>query len=252
MKSNRMHKLNSMVLATMLFVPALGVAQTATGPNDVYIEQVGNSNAVTIEQVGGTNRVGGTTTAIPSSSNYGTITGSTNTVLVKQTGDNNLEQYNIRGNNNNYSVIVLGGGNSNKLNIGSAGALVNLRNSVTETVTGDNNTIVQTLLGNDINSTLTVTGSTNDVAKELYSSRGTSAVTITGGNNKLEAEQLDSAGANGHILTALIVGGYNSIVTQQQGSNDTTIDLKIAGDNNTVTVRTSSTSIVGPRTAVVR
>ena len=45
------------LLAMSLSFAAL--ATDATGPNKVYIEQVGNSNLITIEQVGGTNNVGG-------------------------------------------------------------------------------------------------------------------------------------------------------------------------------------------------
>ena len=33
----------------------------ATGPNNVYLEQIGNSNTVTVEQIGGTNNIGGVT-----------------------------------------------------------------------------------------------------------------------------------------------------------------------------------------------
>jgi hypothetical protein len=47
-------------------------------------------------------------------------------------------------------------------------------------------------------------------------------------------------------------GDYNSITTQQQGFNDTTVNIKTTGDHNTITVRTSSTSIVNPVSAIAR
>jgi len=76
---------------------------------------------------------------------------------------------------------------------------------------------------------------------------------ITGDNNKLDIEQLDASGANGHNLKKVIQGNTNSIVTQQQGINDTTIDIKATGDSNTITIRTSSAStIANPKTAVAR
>lgn len=227
-------------------------AQTATGPNNVYIEQIGNTNAITIEQVGGTNNIGGVDNTTPSDTNYATITGNTNTVTVTQTGDNNLGQYNIRGNDNTYTSTVTGQNNNSKLTVGTVDNPTNLRNTVTETVTGDNNTVVQVVIGNDINSTLSITGNTNEVNKELKSTRGVSNIVVLGSNNKLDAQQLDTAGAVGHNLQQTVTGDFNSIVTQQQGTNDTTVDIQTTGNHNTITVRSSSGVIVGPLTAVAR
>jgi hypothetical protein len=87
----------------------------------------------------------------------------------------------------------------------------------------------------------------------LKSSNGISDISITGGGNKLDIEQFDASGANGHYLKQIISGSSNSVMTQQQGTNDTTVDIKTTGDNNTITVRTSSAStITNPRTAVAR
>lgn len=127
-----------------------------------------------------------------------------------------------------------------------------LRSTVTETVTGNNNTTDQTVIGNDITSTLSITGSTNQVTTNLSSTNGVSNVEITGSNNKLDIEQRDVAGSNGHNLQQYVSGDYNSIVTQQQGSNDTSVDIRTTGSHNTVTVRTSSSTIIGPQTAVAR
>ncbi len=228
------------------------MAQTAvTGPNKVYIEQIGNTNTVTIEQVGGTNSIGGTANATPSSTNYATISGSSNVVAMIQTGDNNLGQYNIKGSNNTYTSTVTGSGNKTKLDAGDQNTNT-LRAAITETVTGNNNTAIQTVIGNDITSTLGITGNTNEVTKVLKSTNGVSDIAITGNNNKLDIEQVDASGANGHNLKQVIAGDYNSIVTQQQGTNDTTVDIKTTGSHNTITVRTSSSTIVNPSTAVAR
>ena len=85
-------------LSAILIVAAMPLsgpmAQTVapTGPNKVYIEQVGNLNTVTIEQVGVANTVGGVAAGGASNTNYGTITGSSNTVGITQTGDGNSAQ----------------------------------------------------------------------------------------------------------------------------------------------------------------
>lgn len=253
----------------LLGYASIGVAQStiATGPNKVYIEQVGSTNTITIQQVGGTNSVGGTavdaqtvdstglTTLTPtaaSSSNYATITGSTNVVGLTQTGSANSAQYNIRGNNNVYNSTVVGNNNKTKLNIGDSSNPSNLRNTVTETITGNTNIIIQDIVGNDISSTSTITGNSNEVTKELKSTNGISILEITGSNNVINSQQVDSAGANGHYLKNVIAGSYNSITTQQQGSNDTTVDIKTTGDHNTITVRTSSATIATPATAIAR
>lgn len=233
------------------------VSNTATGPNKVYIEQIGSSNTITLEQVGGTNGIGGTASTngawdAPSSSNYATVTGNSNVIGITQRGNNNLGQYNVRGNNNNYTSSVTGSDNKTKLDIGDVNNASNLRNIVTETITGDSNTVKQAVIGNDIKSTLTITGNANEVTKELKSTNGTSDISITGNSNKLDIQQVDSAGANGHYLKQVIAGDYNSVVTQQQGNNDTSVDIKATGSHNTITVRTSSSSIVGPSTAVAR
>lgn len=256
----------SVLMLAFVSTVAFAVDNTATGPNKVYIEQIGNTNTITIEQVGGTNNVGGIngTTSVsgsdhltthtpdaPSSLNYATVNGNTNVLALTQTGNNNSAQYNIKGNQNTYTSTVVGNGNKTKLKAGDANT-ANLRNTITEAITGNTNLSIQTLLGNDITSSTTVTGNNNEITQDLKSSNGSSTNAITGHNNVVFTEQLDSAGANGHVLNNVIAGDYNSVMTQQQGSNDTTVDIKTTGDHNTITVRTSSSAIVNPVTAIAR
>lgn len=256
----------SIIMLALMSTSVFATDPNATGPNKVYIEQIGNTNIITIEQAGGTNNVGGIngTTSVsgadhatthtpdaPSALNYATVNGNTNVVSVTQTGTNNSAQYNIKGNQNNYTSTVTGNNNKTKLKMGDANT-TNLRNTVTETITGNDNVSIQTLLGNDITSTTTITGNNNQITQDLKSTNGTSTNTITGHNNYVFTEQLDSAGANGHSLNNVIAGDYNSIMTQQQGFNDTTVDIQTTGSHNTVTVRTSSAAIVNPVTAIAR
>lgn len=251
-------------------VSGLVAAQSAnTGPNKVYIEQLGNTNKVIIDQIGGNNNVGGiidttplavdatgVTTLVPeapSSTNYALINGSSNNVTMKQQGDSNSAQYNIKGSNNNYTSTIVGNVNQTKLIMGDTNT--NTTNSnVTETVTGNNNLILQTVVGDAINSTVKLTGDRNQVTNELKSSNGTSYIEVTlGSDNVINAQQIDAAGANGHSLRNVITGSYNSITTQQQGTNDSTIDIKTTGDHNTITVRsTNAASVLNAATAIVR
>jgi len=101
-------------------------------------------------------------------------------------------------------------------------------------------------------SLVSINGNLNQITKELKSSNGTSDISITGGSNVLNIQQIDSAGANGHYLKEVIAGSFNSITTQQQGTNDTTVDVRVTGSNNTITVRSSSSAILNPATAIAR
>lgn len=268
MKQNKLFKrslLFALLTAPFAAYPAMGQS-TSTGPNKVYIEQIGDSNTINIQQIGGTNNVGGTagnttvgitgvtthTPDQPSVNNYATINGSSNQLTINQTGDNNSAQYNVRGSFNVYSSTVAGNGNQTKLVVGTANIASNY-NTITESITGDNNLIIQNVTGGNVNSNVQLVGSTNQVTTELSSARGNALITINGSNNIINAQQTDAAGAIGHVLVNQITNGdYNSITTQQQGTNDTTVNIQTAGSHNTITVRSSSSTIIDPKTAVAR
>lgn len=266
MKTNKLNTAKN-VFAVVAFVSLNAVAQqnTATGPNKVYLEQIGDTNTIVVNQIGGTNNLGGTngnvsvdgtgittlTPDAPSVTNYATTTGANNTVTVNQTGSNNSAQYNIKGSNNNYSSTVTGDNNQTKLTMGTANVAAS-NNTVTETITGSNNLIIQNVTGSNVTSTIGISGGTNQVTTDLQSSRGNANIQILGSNNVINAEQTGAAGAAGHVLINTVTGDYNSIITQQQGTNDTTIDLQTTGSFNTITVRQSNSAIVNPKTAIAR
>ena len=259
-------KLLTILIMAAMPLSGYAVAQSAsTGPNLVYIEQVGSSNLINIEQVGGTNSVGGVTGTVSvdsagvttltpgaaSSINYGTVTGSNNQLALIQHGNNNSAQYNIKGSYNIYQSTVTGNDNQTNLTMGST--TVNTTNSnVIETVTGNSNTVIQNVVGDRIMSTLSINGSNNQVTNDLQSTNGTVMNTIQGNFNVVNSQQSDSAGAVGHQLVLNTVGDYNSIRTQQQGFNDTTVNISTLGNHNTITVRSSSAPIVSPMTAIAR
>lgn len=237
----------------------------STGPNKVYIEQVGSSNLITIEQVGGTNNVGGIAGSVtvdstgvstlvataPSAQNYATINGSTNVVNINQQGSSNSAQYSIKGSNNNYTSAITGHSNQTKLSIGDTNTN-GLRNVIGETVIGNSNMLITNMVGSDNTMATTITGNENQITNTVTTSNADITHTINGNSNVINAQQIDAAGANGHSLKNVILGSYNSITTQQQGSNDTTIDTNTNGSHNTITVRTSSSAIATPVSAIAR
>lgn len=251
-------------IALAAFV-ALNAWAQSTGPNKVYLEQIGDSNTITVEQVGGTNNVGGTggnvsvngtnvttlTPDAPGTTNYATTTGSNNVISINQTGSNNSAQYNVTGSNNNYSSTVTGDNNQTKLTMGTSNVAAS-SNSVTESVVGNTNMIITNVQGSNVVSNVSITGSTNQVTLDLLTTGGDANTQITGSNNIIISEQRDAGGGNAHSLINTVNGNYNSIVTQQQGTNDTAVNLNTDGSHNTITVRTSSGTIVNPNTAVAR
>lgn len=256
------------LLILLLFSNSI-FAAGPTGTNNVYIEQLGNSNTIIIDQIGGTNNVGGTTLVSPisygddniitafvpsaaASTNYATITGNTNQVTLNQTGDGNWAQYNITGNNNIYSSLITGMQNQTLLTIGVVGT-PSSTNIVNETVSGDTNFIIQSLTNDNIHSTIAITGDSNQITTRLNSKNGINTTTVIGNFNSFINEQ--DKGGVGHQLTQLITGDFNSVVTQQQGLNDSVIDINTTGNKNTITVHSTNDAtlgIIGEKSAVAR
>jgi hypothetical protein len=255
------------IFAGILLSVAVAAAGSS-GPNNVYIEQIGNSNLLTIEQVGGGNNIGGVANdnlsvatqtnlttlspTVPSPTNYGTINGSNNILTMTQHGDTNSAQYKILGSNNNYTSLVIGNNNQTHLSVGDITHPTNLRNVFTEFLTGSNNLVLQQVTGNDITDNITAVGNGNQITNNFLSTNGTSDDVIHGNYNVVVSEQIDSAGATGHTLWLNTTGDYNSITTQQQGFNDTTVNIDTTGSHNTITVRTSNSLITNPVSAVIR
>jgi hypothetical protein len=245
-------KIFKAILAGFIITSALQPA--FANPNSVYIDQQGVLNHVMITQLGGNNGVGGFASTTPSDTNYATIIGNTNSIAFAQVGVNNLTQYAVMGNTNSYTSNITGNDNTIKLHIGSALAPKN-QNTIYEAVIGLTNLIDQTISANQVVSTVLITGNNNDVVTSLASDRGNSYVEIQGLAtwNRVEVEQTDVAGANGHNAKVLITDGTrNSVLVQQQGTNDNTTDIRISGSSNTITVRSSSTTFVNARVAPPR
>lgn len=257
-----------LLLTTFLSQTAFGVG-ISTGPNNVYIEQIGTSNTINVEQVGGTNTVGGTSGTISvdsagvtsvtpvaaSALNYGTVTGSSNILNITQHGNNDWAQYNILGGNNMYTSTITGSSNQTSLTVGSQGNPSNNYNTITELISGDSNLSLQNLIGNYITSFLSASGNFNQVTQNITSTSGiagssdNSTINISGNSNIINTQQND---VGVHSLVENTTGSSNAIYTQQQGANNTNVNILTQGDFNTVTVRTSSATIVSPQSAIAR
>jgi hypothetical protein len=147
---------------------------------------------------------------------------------------------------------MLGNGNQTRLTIGNPNSATNSQNVITEQIIGNSNMIIQDVVGSNITTNTVLDGDSNQVTSSLLSSRGSVSNVTNGNSNVFNIQQMDAAGANGHQLAMMTTGDFNSITTQQQGTNDTTVNIQTQGSNNTITVRTSSSSIVSPATAIAR
>lgn len=270
-----------MKIIQLFLIFILSISSVYGLENKVYIEQTGSSNVVTIDQIGAGNMVGGTTgtsvtvpaaskvagppiipshlativTGDPSSSNYALIKGDSNKLTLNHIGDSNWAQYLIYGNTNTYSNSVTGNNNIAILKIGT-NTINSIDNKITEIISGNYNYISQTVTGNNVTSKYTISGiaGTNDnnqITATFASTNGSNDTLIDGSSNHLINEQLDGGP---HILKQDIAGDYNSIVTQQQGSSATTVDIKVLGSFNSITVRSSDSisGIINPTTALIQ
>jgi hypothetical protein len=163
--------------------------------------------------------------------------------------------YFIFGNNNTYNSTVTGSNNQTQLTIGDQLNSNNLHNIINETFSGDSNMSFHHIIGNYITSNLTVAGNLNQITQNLNGVTGTASfsdssnINVSGNSNILNTQQTD---VGIHSVTETVVGSNNAIYTQQQGANNTNVDINTQGSYNTVTIRTSSSSIVSPQSAIAR
>lgn len=220
------------------FVIALSIACSASAlaqstDNKVHIDQVGSSNTVTLTQAGSGNTIGNGT------ADYATITGDSNAVTVTQTGDNNKMQYKITGSTNTFTNVTTGNGNDVLVTCGTSdGACTGV--IIDQNITGDNNKLVETIAGNAISSKTKIVGNLNDLEYNLTSSNGKLDIDISGDSNVMRHTQSGAAGVVGHDLKVVLIGSLNQVTTTQAGTIDTTVDIKINGGSNVITVSTSN------------
>jgi len=230
--------------------------------NSIYIDQLGDNATVNISQDGAGNRVKGIVSGNPGqTSDPAKIYGDGVNVAVTQTGAGNslaLGIVAVVGYTNSADVTysVSGGNNIGYINLNNAGASAAVQDTVVSiTQSGGGNTTNVKMLGGGNNLTATQTGggatlitdvnanattqtiatsggSANSVTTTLTGDKGTVNVAIVGGSNTVSITQ-DGGGANGHNAGIDLTGSGNSVTTVQQGTIDTTINLKSVGSNNT-------------------
>lgn len=179
--------------------------------NDVYIEQVGDGATVTITQDGTSNRVGDLGT--PS-----LILGDANVVTIDQIGSSNTLDMTINGAAVTATVTTNGSNNTQVIDCGTANSATCGSSFIKQEVTGDYNTVTQTLVASATqHSEILIAGDYNTVSHTTSGNAGHSGIiTITGGVALAgNTVNLIQGGTNAQQSTITSTGHGNTITINQ-------------------------------------
>jgi hypothetical protein len=191
----------------VLIMAVLGL--TSVYANVVYIDQVGDSSVVTIMQDGTGNIVG-------DSIDPAFIGGGSNVLDIQQIGSGNELSMVVNGAAASVIVETVGSNNTQDIQCGTVSSSECSGSTITQTVTGDNNTITQDLgSGANHTSNITVTGDTNNITHTSTSSGTTT-------------------------LNAVISGNLNTVGVTQSGMTTQNVTLNSTGNSNTITINQSN------------
>lgn len=177
--------------------------------NDVYVEQVGSSSDVTITQQGTGNEAGNNVDSL-----Y--IGSGSNTVTIDQIGDNNTLGMIVNGSSTDVTVATTGSSNIQRIDCGTIVSTSCAGSVITQTITGDSNTITQDLGGGaNHTSNITVVGDTNTI---------THTSTATGTTS----------------MNATVTGNLNAVSVTQSGMTTQNVNINSTGNSNSITVNQSN------------
>lgn len=206
--------------STITLIVAMLISGTALA-NDLYIEQSGDDTAVTILQDGTQNKIEGLT---PGSDAY--IGGGGNVVNIQQIGVNNLISLSLSnpnmggvGTGTALTIDQLGNDNVSTVDCGSSVAATCNASVITQSITGNNNSVTQTMTGSGAyQSVITATGNYNTIS-HTQSGAGAHVGNITISSTATSATpnniSLIQSGVNAKNATISSSGaGVNLSVTQ--------------------------------------
>lgn len=197
-------KKNKISIAALIAAMLWGTMAIA---NEVYIEQVGNSSTINITQQGSDNKIG-------DNINSAYIGNGSNTVNVDQIGNDNKLSMVLNGTSTDVTVLTNGSGNTQEINCGTLQSSSCGGSTISQTVTGDNNTVIQNLnAGANHTSNITVLGDTNAVTHTSTNSATTLAsINVTGNTNTIGVTQ---SGTLPQSVTVTSTGNNNIVSINQ-------------------------------------
>lgn len=241
--------MKALLITTALLVSSIGMAQA----NEIYISQIGDSLDLDITQDGQNNEFGDSTTDV-------TLEGDDMTFAITQTGDTNIINAIIKG--NNYTGTWSFTGNDNRVDLLCSSTSEGDCETVTLNITtlGDDNffeikigetadadsSIVEFDIDGDGNVLqATVDGKSAKIDVTIDNSATSSSATITdsntsnstqAGGNLIDINQSGDGDINGHTVILDITGGGSHFDITQSGIYDNTVDGTFNGDGQEVTI----------------
>ena len=196
---------------TILIVAMMMASLGAWAANEVYIEQVGDGSTITITQDGTNNTIG---TALDPA--Y--IGGGSNTVTIDQIGASNQLTMVVNGASTDVTVNTNGSNNVQEITCGTTASASCGGSTITQTVTGDNNTVTQTLNTGQRTSNISVTGDYNTITHTATGTGAHSAdITVAGSGTALVNNQVSVNQSGSNAQTAVVNAsgaGINISITQ--------------------------------------
>lgn len=229
-------RLITLVMALLLATSAMAVD---TGGNSVYIDQTNaDQSTVTITQTGSNNTVGDPTSI---GSPAFVVDGNTMDLTIVQDGMNNSITGNFVGGNSTASINQTGNTNTSVLNMGNFGTGTGL---FSLGVTGSNNNttlnIGTTSDAGQYNFSATLTGDSNTLINTVNSKKTDNTFVVTGATNSITTTQTGNGGASatrGHSITSTVIGNNNSISVQQDGvTNANSVTVNVTGSDTTTNI----------------
>lgn len=217
----------------IIMLPSVLHAQTA---NSVYIDQIGSNSTISMTQTGSNNRLG-------TSSQSTILNGNSQVITISQIGANNVGNFNIQGNSSNVTSNINGNLNTVTVDCGTTPSSSCNDTLIEANATGNNNTI-NTTVGAKSTAKININGDTNIAGINSSTTNllgAKSQIDITGGNsNTVNVNQSGPAGANGFDAKIDITGGSNTVGVTQNGTIDSTVNIKTVGSSNHITVVTGN------------
>ena len=209
-------------------VRAAGYATVSgSSTNSIYIDQVGDNNAITVLQASPYNTVKG------ASGPYATIHGDSNTVTIRQgdavdTTGRNVVQLDLNGNANTLALNQgrNTAGNADGQESGGHFQSINLSGLSNSLTTAQDN-LGGSASGHFLN--LAITGNYNTMNfRQLQNTAKTQFTTILGNSNTVSTIQ---TGTGAHFLDLSLTGNGHNVTTNQSGTgtHSATIGLTNAG-----------------------
>lgn len=174
---------------------------------EIYVEQAGDTANININQEGIGNIIG-------DSLNPAYFGGDLTIVNIDQIGDGNTLTAVVNGAGTTTTVNTVGTGNVQSINCGSLLSATCAGSVITQAVTGNDNTITQSLgNGGSHTSNITVNGNDNNVTHtSTNSTTSTANITVDGSTNTVGVTQ---SGLTAKTVSVTTTGSGNNVTINQ-------------------------------------